>query len=773
MRHILLAALVLLTAFTSTLSANDFHIIPMPQVLTERTGSFVLSDATPIVCDEAFVPSATYFAERVNAATGFTLAPTTRPTSTPKAICISRVSDLSGGDEAYTLQVREDGILITARTDAGAFYAIQSLLQLLPPEVERKGGARQTAAWHIPAVDIEDAPRFAYRGIMLDPCRHFLPVEAIKKQLDVMAMYKLNRMHWHLTDDQGWRIEIKKYPRLTEVGAWRTEGDGSRYGGFYTQDEIRDVVAYAQRLHIDIVPELELPGHELAAIAAYPNLSCQGTQTTPRIIWGVEDIVMCPGKEDMFRFLEDVIDEIAPLFPSPLFHIGGDEAPRGEWSHCKRCQQRMKKLGYTKEAQLQSYIVGRIEKYLRRKGKTIIGWDEILEGGNLDTTSIVMSWRGEEGGIAAAKAGHHVLMTSAGHGFYLDYSQGDLLCEPICFGPKSYLEQIYRYNAVPEALRGTSAERFILGVQANSWSEYAADANIVEMRLFPRALALAETAWSATNRKDYTDFLRRLDGDAALRLAARGMRFHIPMPETEHGSINRLQFTEEQTLAFTTTRPLDIVYTTDGQEPVASSPRYTAPLHFQRDAVVKAACLLPCGILGPTRTITLRKVTPSPAHIVPSPKPGLRMSIAWGRYTDAAIAPEAFHSDSVIHSLRMLRELTPVAANVRDVRDYAAMAEGYFYLDEDGAYDFTSNNHRVWIDDELIIDNAAQTCQRNCLNPARLVLCSGMHKLRVLFVGGIFAGWPTYWDDAAVRFRPAGSADYQMIAPEMLWHAGE
>lgn len=315
-------------------------------------------------------------------------------------------SKASNNPEGYSLTVTEHLIEVKACTPHGLFYGLQTMMQLLPAEVEftelQKG-----VDWVMPCVKITDAPRFSYRGFMLDPCRHFVPVETVKKQIDVLSLFKVNTMHWHLTDDQGWRIEIKRYPKLTEIGAERVEGEGFKHGGYYTQEQIKEIVDYAAERFITVVPELEMPGHELAAIAAYPELSCRDSHVKPRIVWGVEDVVMCPGKETMFTFLENVIEEMVSLFPSTYFHIGGDECPKTSWEKCPNCQKRIASMGlvddkkHTAEQYLQSYVVRRMEKVLKKYGKRLIGWDEILEGG-LSPEATVMSWRGEMGGIEAA-----------------------------------------------------------------------------------------------------------------------------------------------------------------------------------------------------------------------------------------------------------------------------------------------------------------------------------------------------------------------------------
>ena len=400
---------------------EGINIIPMPQNLVQNQGVFKLSSGTSFgaTTDEAKTV-AEFFAAKMRNATGYNIS-----VSDKGDITLTLDAALDVNDEGYTLDVTSEGVTVKAKTPQGLFYGMQSFMQLLPAEIESAEKA-SGIAWQAPAVSIKDEPRFGYRGVMLDVCRHFIPVEDIKKQIDVLSLFKINRLHWHLTEDQGWRIEIKKYPKLTEVGSKRIDGEGTEYKGYYTQEEIKEVVKYAQDRFITIVPELEMPGHELAAIAAYPELSCKGEAITPRIIWGVEDIVMCPGKEDMFVFLENVIKEMVELFPGTYFHVGGDECPKTSWKNCPTCQARIKKEGlkadgkHTAEERLQSYVITRMEGVLAKYGKKIIGWDEILEGG-LSPDATVMSWRGEEGGIASALQDHDVIMTPGGNGMYLDH----------------------------------------------------------------------------------------------------------------------------------------------------------------------------------------------------------------------------------------------------------------------------------------------------------------------------------------------------------------
>ncbi|QOI97586.1 MAG: beta-N-acetylhexosaminidase [Flammeovirgaceae bacterium] len=408
--------------------------------------------------------------------------------------------------EGYRLTINKTGVIIKAPTAAGLFYGAQSLIQLAADPKQ------------IPFVEIEDQPRFAYRGLHLDVGRHMFPVDFIKKNIDLMARFKFNRFHWHLTEDQGWRIEIKKYPKLQQVAAYRKETvvghagksknyDGTPYGGYYTQQEIKEIVEYARQRFITIIPEIELPGHSQAALAAYPELGCTGGPYEVATTWGVFDNVYCAGKEKTFQFLQDVLDEVIELFPSEYIHIGGDECPKTSWKNCRDCQARLKKENLKDEHELQSYFIQRIEKYLNSKGRQIIGWDEILEGG-LAPNATVMSWRGEAGGIEAAKQKHHVIMTP-GNWCYFDHYQDTAATEPLAIGGFTPVQEVYSYEPIPPQLTAQEAP-FILGAQANLWTEYIKTPAHAEYMAYPRACALAEVVWSDGKNRDYANFVKRL-----------------------------------------------------------------------------------------------------------------------------------------------------------------------------------------------------------------------------------------------------------------------
>jgi len=489
-------------------------LVPKPARSVAATGTFRLTSGTVMTASPGAEAEARALAGGLQTLT--TLAP--RLSTGAKTGCISLELDrsLEGqcGAEGYRLSVTPARVLIRAASPAGLFYGGVTLRQLLPSDVA------PADAWQVPCVEIEDSPRFPWRGLLLDTARHFMPPEFIKKLVDVMALHKLNMLQLHLTDDQGWRLEIKKYPGLTRVGSVRKEspkhgdrdhGDGTPYGPFfYTQKQIRDLVAYAQTRHVTIVPEIEMPGHVLAALTAYPALSCTGGPFQLRTRWGVEPDILCVGNDASLAFVEDVLGEVTRLFPSRFIHIGGDEAPRDRWKTCPKCQARMKAEKLVTEAQLQTWLNARVEAFLAKKGRRMIGWDEILEGG-LTPGAAVMSWRGSEGGLAAAAAGHDVVMSPTTH-CYLDYAQAKGPREPEAIGGFLPIEKVYSLDPVPATLP-ESNRKHILGAQGNIWTEYLWTPRDVEYFAFPRALALAEVAWSPATGRDFNDFRRRLGAD--------------------------------------------------------------------------------------------------------------------------------------------------------------------------------------------------------------------------------------------------------------------
>lgn len=503
----------LLTASCCVAQADHINVIPRPKQVQYQKGVCVLTPGAQLfLSDPSLAADEAVFNEQLVALgqKPFILAKDQQ--SAP--VQASLVATAAEG--SYTLSITAEKVLIKG-DHAGVFYAFQTLLQLM------NASGQKDQSNQLPCMEIIDAPGFGWRGMHLDVCRHFFPPSFIKKYIDLMAMHKMNTFHWHLTDDQGWRIEIKKYPELTKISAWRKgtmvgpysqhRFDTIRYGGFYTQQEIKDIVAYAAARHITIVPEIEMPGHAQAAIAAYPWLSCTGQKVDVAMGWGVFDDVFCP-KEETFTFLENVLSEVMALFPGKYVHIGGDECPKTRWKTCAHCQQLIKEKQLKDEHGLQSYFIRRIETFVNAKGKSIIGWDEILEGG-LAPNAAVMSWRGTEGGIAAAKQGHYAVM-SPGKPCYFDHYQAkDAAREPLAIGGYNPLDSVYAYDPLPAGL-AQAQHKYIMGAQGNVWTEYILNEKGVEYMALPRMIALAEVLWTPSAQKDYKDFISRLKVHAVM-----------------------------------------------------------------------------------------------------------------------------------------------------------------------------------------------------------------------------------------------------------------
>jgi hexosaminidase len=514
-------AVVLVSASLSAAAAPDSPrpaLIPRPARIEWQPGQFELGARTVIIAGKDARTEAAALAQALRQSTGQPLKTASRP---PSRNCIELAIDPSLasrlGQEGYLLSVTPERVLVRAAGQAGLFYGGVTLRQLFPPEIFALSPSAP-GPWKAACAEIEDQPRFAWRGLLLDVARHYMPPEFIRKLVDVAALHKLNSLQLHLTDDQGWRLEIKKYPRLTQVGAIRkesprpgkaSEGDETPYGPFfYTQKEVRSLVAYAQARHVTLVPEIEIPGHFTGALAAYPELSCRGGPFAVRTLWGIEADILCAGNDRAVAFLEEVLGEVAALFPSRFIHIGGDEAPRDRWNTCPKCQARIKAAGLKSEAQLQSWLNLRLEHFLASKGRRLIGWDEILEGG-LGPDTAVMSWRGTAGGMAAAQSGHDVVMSPTTH-CYFDYAQARGPGEPECIGGFIPLQTVYEFEPMPASLDESKRPQ-LLGVQGNLWTEFMRTPQDVEYFAFPRAVALSEVAWSPATGKDIVDFLQRLN----------------------------------------------------------------------------------------------------------------------------------------------------------------------------------------------------------------------------------------------------------------------
>ncbi len=515
--------LILCSCNEKQITKQDIMIIPEPANIKYGRGFFEINNNTSIITDTndpELSRLAITLSGRLNSAASLDIQIEGK-SDTRNSIILELLDKEDLGDEGYTLVVERKNIKLQAYKPAGLFYGIQTILQLLPEEIFSDEKA-DNIEWKIPCIEITDKPRFSWRGMHLDVSRHFFPVKFIKKYIDIIALHKMNLFHWHMTDDNGWRIEIKKYPGLTDISAWRVnreekhwkeresqkDGECATYGGYYTQDEIKEIVEYARNKYVRILPEIEMPGHTSEVFAAYPEYSCTGERFTvrPGSYWPNSEI-FCAGNDSVFVFLEDVLSEVIDLFPFEYVHIGGDEADKTRWKECAKCQTRIKNENLKDEDELQSYFIKRIEKILTSKNKRLIGWDEILEGG-LAPDATVMSWRGVEGGIAAAKLGHAVVMSPGTH-CYFDHYQADPETQPLAIGGYTDLEKVYSFNPVPEEL-SDDEKHYVLGAQANVWTEYIPNGEHAEYMALPRMTALSEVLWTPENKRDYDSFRIRL-----------------------------------------------------------------------------------------------------------------------------------------------------------------------------------------------------------------------------------------------------------------------
>lgn len=601
MKYILKIGLVyLLTMLTSGCVKQeivaDYNIVPLPQEVTLKSGdSFTLTSSTKIYApqDDKMQRVAQFLKEYIFQNSGIQLAITSEETD--KNVIFLNLGLESTNTEAYHLDIDGNRIEIVGASASGVFYGVQTLRKSIPP----KDGA---TAIKFRAATISDYPRFSYRGMHLDVARHMYSADSIKTYIDMLALHNINRFHFHLTDDQGWRLEIKKHPELTKVGSMRNqtvigkntgEFDGKPYGGYYTQEEIKDIVKYAEDRFITVIPEVDLPGHMLAALTIYPHLGCTGGPYKVAETWGVFEDVLCAGNEDIYPFLEDVFDEVIALFPSEYIHVGGDECPKDEWAKCPKCQAKIKELNlkadakHSKEQMLQSYVIQRIEKYINSKGRKIIGWDEILEGG-IAPNATIMSWQGTEGAIAAAKQGHDAIMTPTSY-LYLDYYQTtDLKDEPFGIGGYVPVEKVYNYEPIPAEL-SDSEKQHIIGVQANLWTEYVKTFSHVQYMVLPRMGALSEIQWTMPEKKNYDEFLPRL---------ANLMKLynHLGYNYATHifnikDKIEVDNDNKQIRLSLSTFDNAIIYYTLDGSEPTKNSNLYKEPIVVDKTVAVRAVAI--------------------------------------------------------------------------------------------------------------------------------------------------------------------------------------
>lgn len=720
-------------------------IIPEPVQLERLSGSFRLTKDTRIAASQhesgvygVAVYLADCLAKGLEDKPGITLTDNQAPPRNA-IVLTTRGADPTLGDEGYELRVGPDGILLRAPTDTGLSRGVQTIRQLLVPEFET---GKKRANWELPAVRVRDWPRFKWRGMLLDCCRHFMDKEFVKRAIDLLAYHKMNVLHWHLTEDQGWRIEIKKYPKLTEVGAFRraTPNDMSspsmkdepmlpppsgyakdpgayrvegKYGGYYTQEDIKEVLAYAKIRHITVVPEIEMPGHSLAALACYPELSCTGGPFEVGTEWGVYPDIYCAGNEKVFQFVEDVLSEVIDLFPSAYIHIGGDEAPKTRWNVCPKCQARIKQEGLKDSHELQSWFIRRVEAFLNGRGKHLIGWDEILEGG-LSPNATVQSWRGMQGGIDAAKQGHDVIMSPTSH-CYLDAGNEG-----------TTLQKVYQFEPVPPDLTPDQAKH-VLGGEGNVWTERIPQERFDRMA-FPRLVALSEVFWSPRDKRNYEDFTRRM-GPEMVRLDAMGVRYYLPTPRLAD---RPTVFTATAEIVFEKpAEGADIVYTLDGTAPNARSRKVDGPIFISQTVTIRAATLWHGKSLSEEVRRTFEKQVPM--EPMPRPaglEPGLNYRYFEGNWTKvpdfAALTPKTTGTAKRIGLEPRLRD-----------EEIGLEFTGFIDAPADGIYTFyleSDDGSLLWINGKKVVDNDGA-------HPAvevagQIALRRGLHVIKVEFVQG-------------------------------------
>ena len=595
-----LAGLLMTACSNQPTTVANYEVVPMPlEINTTQQASFLLKSGVTVYYpagNEKMQRNAEFLASYVKAQTGIELQ--VQAGEGGKGGIVLQLGLANDNPEAYQLKVDANQVVISSPSEAGVFYGIQTLRKAVD--------VAESSNVELPAVEIKDQPRFGYRGMMLDVGRHFFSMDEIKTYIDMMALHNINRFHWHLSEDQGWRIEIKKYPKLTEIGSMRKETvighnsgkyDGKPYGGFYTQEQAKEIVAYAAERYITVIPEIDLPGHMQAALAAYPELGCTGGPYEVWTQWGVSDNVLCAGNDQTIQFIKDVLAEIVEIFPSEYIHVGGDECPKVKWSTCPKCQARIKALGlksdnkHTKEERLQSYVIHEAEEFLNSKGRKMIGWDETLEGG-LAPNATVMSWRGEAGGIEAAKQHHDVVMTPNTY-LYFDYYQSkDTETEPMAIGGYLPIERVYSYEPMPKSL-SPEEQKYIVGVQANLWTEYIPDFKQVQYMVLPRMAALSESQWCAPEKKNYEAFLQRVSRLVNI-YAKNGWNYatHIfdvmldLKPNTETGTLDAVARTIDNA---------PIYYTLDGSEPTTASEKYTDVIKIDKPCTLRTVAIRPSG----------------------------------------------------------------------------------------------------------------------------------------------------------------------------------
>ncbi|MCT4639596.1 MAG: family 20 glycosylhydrolase [Bacteroidales bacterium] len=695
-------------------------ITPVPKNIEYRSGNFTINKDTRIVIsnDSGIVAVAEYLKDRIKEISGNDLIIITREDKKRNFISIKGSVD-SIAPEGYNLNVSKRNIEIKANNAAGAFYAIQTMFQLMPPEEIAKSNSNTIS---VSAAKIFDKPDFKWRGMHLDVCRHFYSVEFVKKYIDLLAMHKMNVFHWHLTEDQGWRIQIDKYPKLTEVGAWRTEKDGSLHGGFYTKEQIKEVVAYAKDRHITVVPEIEMPGHSLAALAAYPEYSCTKKGFSVTNQWGIFEDIYCAGNDKTLEFLKDILVEVMELFPSEYIHIGGDEAPKARWKKCPLCQKRIRDNKLKDEYELQSWFIQQIDKFLTERGRKLIGWDEILEGG-LSPNATVMSWRGEAGGIEAANDNHYVVM-SPNKPCYFDHYQWIPEAEPKAIGGYTTLKDVFNYSPVPAKLPADK-HKYVLGAQGNVWTEYMGTEDHVEYMVIPRITALAEVLWGKRDN-DWNSFMKRLQVQIK-RFDALDYNYHLPVPKSK---ISNILFTDTVTVSLSL--PYDfakIYYTLDDSEPTDKSLLYNGAIKMKKGDVLKAFTWVSKNKRSPYTVINARSIDKIEPVKIGGLKRGIRADVINGSFNKCSQVKGDIISSTTQNDFDV--------DNIGPKHLFGAIFNGYIRISKDDNYLFelgSDDGSVLYIGDIKVVDNDGKHSFRK--RQGVISLSEGYYPIKVKYLQG-------------------------------------
>lgn len=705
---------------------------------------YYFDDESGVVCrQKELLPVAELFAENIKKSIGLEL-PIVKRSKNP---IILRIDKRMVNSEGYTLFVYTDAVEVLGGSAAGVYYGLQTLMQMLPPEIECDTVVNGQD-WSLPIAVVDDYPRFRYRGMHVDPCRHFLPLEHIKKQIDWMSKFKLNRLHLHLTDDQMWTFEVKKYPLLTEIGTWCTNVDGSVYrGGYFTQEELKGLVEYAKVRGVTIVPEIEMPGHAMAALAAYPEYGCTGGPYEVRTTWGVEEHLLCAGNDSVFQFVEDILTELTAVFPSEYIHIGGDECPTNIWHTCPKCQARMEQEGLATEVELHGYFIRRVEQILQKLGRKMIGWDEILDGG-VSQSATVMSWRGDKGGIKAANQGNQVIMTPWDV-CYFDHYQGSKLFEPMAQSGYLPLEKVYGWEPISGDISSENRDK-ILGGQANLWSEYIPDATHAEYMIYPRLLALSEVLW-ATDYRNYDNFRERLKV-AQKRLDCGGVNYHLPLPEGAEAQyvefLDSVKVTLENALGY------EMYYEVED----ATWHKYNGEFTIHNSQLLKSFVSFN-GRNSDTIEVYYNKVA--------APHPAAKHLSHNGLYRQRAYG--YFHNTDSLDYVKF--DVTDLVDSlVYDYNDsyfepWIEVYQGYIRVDSTAEYLITTDLEELWVDDIRIINNNGKL-KRNQTQRALMLLEEGFHSIRAVYNNCVNDGFPAHWRKPEIRIKTQEAEKFRVLRPQ-------